>query len=75
MIAGGHVLWVAGLAMAVANILGAQLGAHAAMRFGARAVRPVLVVMCLALTVKLLSDPANPLRAAVLSGELTRLVP
>lgn len=66
MIAGGHVLWVAGLAMAVASILGSQVGAHAAMRFGGRAVRPVLVVICLALTVKLLSDPANPLRMAVL---------
>lgn len=66
MIAGGHVLWMAGLAMAVANILGAQIGAHAAMRFGGRAVRPVLVVICLALTVRLLADPANPLRAAVL---------
>lgn len=66
MIAGGHVLWLAGLAMAVANILGAQVGAHAAMRLGGRAVRPVLVVICLALTAKLLADPANPLRAAVL---------
>lgn len=65
MISGGHILWIAGLAMAVANILGGQLGAHAAMRFGGRAVRPVLVVMCLALTVKLLADPTNPLRVAV----------
>jgi uncharacterized membrane protein YfcA len=65
MISGGHILWIAGMAMAVANILGGQVGAHAAMRFGGRAVRPVLVVMCLALTVKLLADPANPLRVAV----------
>ncbi|HEY5782725.1 MAG TPA: TSUP family transporter [Lysobacter sp.] len=66
MISGGHVLWTAGLAMAVASILGGQVGAHAAMRFGGRAVRPVLVTMCLALTVKLLADPANPLRVAVI---------
>lgn len=66
MIAGGHVLWMAGLAMAVANMLGAQLGAHAAMRYGGRAVRPVLVTMCLALTIKLVLDPENPLRVALL---------
>lgn len=65
MIAGGHVLWLLGLSMAVASVMGAQVGAYAAMRFGGRAVRPVLVLMCLALTVKLLSDPANPLRAAL----------
>jgi hypothetical protein len=35
------------------------------MRFGGRAVRPVLVTICFALTVKLLSDPTNPLRVAV----------
>lgn len=75
MIAGGHVLWVAGSAMALASILGGQVGAHAAMRFGGYAVRPVLVLICLALTVKLLSDPANPLRAAVLREEARTDVP
>jgi uncharacterized membrane protein YfcA len=63
MIAGGKVVWIIGLPMALASILGNQAGAHTAMRFGGRGVRPVLVVMSLALTVKLLSDPANPLRA------------
>lgn len=63
MIAGGKVIWMIGLPMAVASIMGNQAGAHVAMRFGGKGVRPVLVVMSLALTVKLLSDPANPLRA------------
>ncbi|HEX7781887.1 MAG TPA: TSUP family transporter [Sphingobium sp.] len=63
MIAGGKVLWAIGLPMAVASILGNQAGAHAAMRFGGKGVRPMLVVMSLGLTIKLLSDPANPLRA------------
>lgn len=62
MALGGKVLWVAGLAMAVASIAGNQAGAYLAMRFGGRGVRPLLVVMSLALTVRLLSDPANPLR-------------
>lgn len=62
MVAGGHVLWLLGACMAVANIAGNQLGAHTAMRFGGRGVRPLLVIMSFALTLKLLSDPANPLR-------------
>lgn len=67
MIAGGHVLWVAGLAMAVANLVGGQIGAHVAIRFGAGAVRPLLIIVCLALTAKLLADPANPLTALVIA--------
>lgn len=62
MVIGGQVLWLLGFAMAGANILGAQLGARLAMRYSGRGVRPLLVVICLALTIKLLADPANPLR-------------
>lgn len=68
LVAGGHVLWVPGLAMALASVAGAQVGAQAAIRFGARAVRPLLIVMCLGLTARLLADPANPLSALVRSG-------
>lgn len=62
LMASGKVLWQLGLTMAVASVLGNQLGAVAAMRFGGRGVRPLLVVMSLALTAKLLMNPANPLR-------------
>lgn len=65
-IAGGHVLWLVGGVMAVASVAGGQLGAHATMRFGARVARPLLIVMCLALTARLLADPANPFTAWVL---------
>lgn len=61
MIAGGHVLWILGLAMAAANVAGNQVGARLAIRFGGRGVRPLLVIMSLALTAKLLADPANPI--------------
>lgn len=67
MIIGGKVLWVVGLAMAVANIAGNQVGARTAMRFGSGMVRPLLVIMSLALTIKLLSDPANPIRVYLAS--------
>lgn len=62
LVAGGHVWWVLGLSMAVASVAGGQLGAALAIRFGGRAIRPLLVVVSLALTVKLVADPANPLR-------------
>lgn len=58
---GGHMLWALGLTMAVANVAGAQLGTRLAIRFGGKGVRPLLVIMSLALTAKLLSDPENPL--------------
>jgi hypothetical protein len=38
------------------------------MMSSARAARPLLIIMSLALTAKLLADPANPLTAAVLSS-------
>lgn len=66
LMAGGHMLWLVGGAMAVANIVGAQCGAWAAMRFGAGLARPVLIVMSLALTARLLADPDNPLTAMLL---------
>ena len=61
MIAGGKVLWLLGGAMAAANVAGNQLGAFLALRHGGKGVRPLLVAMSLALTVKLLADPANPI--------------
>jgi uncharacterized membrane protein YfcA len=63
---GGHVLWVTGLAMAFASVMGGQVGAYATMRFGSGVARPLLIVMSLALTAKLLADPANPLTHAVM---------
>lgn len=61
LVVGGHVLWVLGLVMAAANVAGNQLGARLAIRFGGRGIRPLLVLMSVALTAKLLSDPANPI--------------
>jgi uncharacterized protein len=67
LVAGGHVLWILGFAMALASIAGAQIGVYAAMRFGAGAARALLVVMSLALTAKLLADPRNPLTATAMA--------
>jgi hypothetical protein len=62
----GAVVWPAGLVMAGGALLGAQVGSRLAMRLGARIIRPLLVVVCCALALRLLSDPANPLRREVL---------
>lgn len=61
----GVVYWKIGLMMGVAQFLGARVGASLAMRIGARLIKPLLVVVCLALAVKLLADPTNPLRVMI----------
>jgi uncharacterized membrane protein YfcA len=63
----GHVVWAVGLAMGIGQLLGAQFGAHLAIRHGARLVRPLLVVVCCGMAVRLMLDPANPLSLAVAS--------
>jgi len=50
----GTIHWQLGLAMGVAQFLGAQLGARSAMRLGARLIRPLLVTTCVALALRLL---------------------
>jgi uncharacterized protein len=55
-VAGGHVLWLLGAAMAVANIAGARLGARLAIRRGTRFIRAVLLLVVLALLAKLTHD-------------------
>ncbi len=66
-LASGEVIFVVGLMMAAASMAGAFLGAQSTMRFGTKAVRPLLIVMCLGLTANLLSDPSNPITEQVLN--------
>jgi uncharacterized membrane protein YfcA len=49
----GHVYWILGFAMGAAQFFGARLGAHAAIRNGARLIRPMLVTICLLLAARL----------------------
>jgi uncharacterized membrane protein YfcA len=51
---GGHVLWLLGLCMAMGSMTGAWIGTHTALRFGAKVIRPLLVVISLTLTCRLL---------------------
>jgi len=64
--ASGAVHWVIGLTMAVGAIIGAQIGSRLAIRLGARLIRPLLVLICCLMAVKLLANPGNPLRLVVL---------
>ncbi|MFI0848366.1 TSUP family transporter [Mesorhizobium sp. IMUNJ 23232] len=58
----GAIDWKIGLMMAAMQILGARLGAGLAVKIGARLIKPLLVVTCVALAIRLLADPAHPLR-------------
>lgn len=62
----GAVVWPIGLAMALGAFVGAQVGSRLAMRFGPKLIRPLLVTISCAMAVKLLADPANPIRQAVM---------
>lgn len=45
-IAGGKVLWLVGLVMVCGQVIGAYAGTHAAIKGGARLIRPLIVVVC-----------------------------
>ena len=51
---GGKMLWTLGMCMALGSMTGGYLGSHTAIRFGASVIRPLLVILSLALTVRLL---------------------
>jgi uncharacterized membrane protein YfcA len=52
---GGQIVWSAGLVMALGQFIGGRVGSHLVLKKGARLVRPLLVVMSLAMTVKLVA--------------------
>ncbi|MEM0899034.1 MAG: TSUP family transporter [Pseudomonadota bacterium] len=50
----GAIVWKIGIVMAVGQVLGATVGSSLAIRKGARLIKPLLVVTCLALALRLL---------------------
>ncbi len=58
----GAVLWKVGLVMGAGQVIGAQLGSRHAMRKGAAIIKPLLVVVSIALAIRLLWDPTHLLR-------------
>ena len=62
----GKIVWPVGLVMLTGAVIGGQIGSHLAIRHGARIIRPLLVTICCIMAIKLLADPTNPLRTAVM---------
>lgn len=52
--AAGDVLWSLGLTMGMAQMAGAWLGSHLAIQHGSRIIRPMLVAVSLAVSIKLM---------------------
>lgn len=59
----GVVYWKIGLIMGVAQFAGARLGAALAMKKGAAVIKPLLVTVCIALAIRLLTQEDNALLA------------
>jgi hypothetical protein len=55
----GAISWKIGLMMGAAQFAGAHTGSRLAMKNGARIIKPLLVITCVALAVKLISDPGQ----------------
>ncbi|WP_239805966.1 TSUP family transporter [Croceicoccus hydrothermalis] len=53
---GGKVIWAVGLSMAVGSMTGSWIGSHFAVKHGAKLIRPLLVVISIALTARLVWD-------------------
>lgn len=51
-ILGGNVLWKVGLAMMVGQTIGAYFGSHMVVKGGSKLIRPVIVLVCLAMVAK-----------------------
>jgi uncharacterized membrane protein YfcA len=50
----GDVLWPAAIAMAIGQVMGGYIGARAGIRFGAKLIRPVVVVVSALMALRLL---------------------
>lgn len=53
---GGHVIWLLGAIMGVGQIVGSFIGSNMASKHGMKLIRPVLVVMSLGMSLKLLLE-------------------
>jgi uncharacterized membrane protein YfcA len=49
--AGGQVVWVIGITMMLGQIVGAYVGSHTMLSGGARLIRPIVICMCLLMSV------------------------
>lgn len=59
----GVIHWKIGLLMGACQFAGARLGSALAMRQGAKLIKPLLVIVCVAMAARLMSQADSPLRA------------
>lgn len=50
----GHIIWVIGITMGLGQWLGAQIGARIVITKGSQLIRPMVIIMCLAISIKLI---------------------
>ena len=50
----GQIFWLAGGAMVGGQILGSYLGAHIALKAGAKIIRPLTIIVCFAMSARAL---------------------
>jgi len=55
----GNIVWLAGIAMIGGQILGAYIGARVAFQAGARIIRPITILVCFVMSVRVLWDLSN----------------
>lgn len=53
---GGHIYYAAGIVMGIGQLLGAKVGSHMVVTRGTKFIRPIFLVMVLAVTLKLIYD-------------------
>tara|TARA_R110001592_G_scaffold101709_1_gene287701 strand:+ start:546 stop:1322 length:777 start_codon:yes stop_codon:yes gene_type:complete len=52
----GHLIWALGIVMGIGQWFGAQIGSRLVITKGVKLIRPMVIIMCLAISVKLLLD-------------------
>jgi uncharacterized protein len=58
----GHVIWPLAILMGLGSMTGAQIGSRLAIRKGVAIIRPLLIIMCCLMALRLLFDAENPVR-------------
>ena len=56
---GGHIVWGLAIAMAASQIVGARLGSNLVIHRGVTLIKPIIVLMTLAIAFKLLLEGAS----------------
>ena len=56
---GGHIVWGLALAMAASQVVGARLGSNLVIHHGTTLIKPVIVIMTLAVALKLLFENSS----------------